>query len=70
MLAPGSSLDVSLNYVVPRSGDHYILRVRDGNRVVRVHLIQVGKAPPGTKGFDHAHGTGIVVPKKREGTKQ
>lgn len=70
MLAPGSSLDLSLNYVVPRNGDHYILRVRDDDRVVRVHLIQVGKAPPGTKGFDHAHGTGIVVPKKREGTKQ
>ena len=69
-LAPGSSLDLVLNYVVPRNGDHFTLRVRDGNRFVRVHLIQVGKAPPGTKGFDHAHGTSIVVPKQREGTKQ
>ncbi len=69
-LAPGSSLDFSLNYVVPRNGDHYTLRVRDGNSSVRVHLIQVGKAPPGTKGLDHSHGTSIVAPKKREGTKQ
>jgi hypothetical protein len=69
-LAPGSSLDVALNFVVPRNGDHFTLRVRDGNGFVRVHLIQVGKAPPGTKGFNHAHETGVVVPKKREGTKQ
>jgi hypothetical protein len=69
-LAPGSSLELVLNYVVPRNGDHFSLRVRDGNRFVRVHLIQVGKAPPGTKGFDHAHATSIVVPKKTEGTKQ
>ena len=69
-LAPGSSLDLVLSYVVPRNGDHFTLRVRDGNRFVRVHLIQVGKAPPGTKGFDHAHGTSIVVPKQREGSGQ
>jgi hypothetical protein len=69
-LAPGSSLDLVLNYVVPRNGDHFTLRVRDGNRIVRVHLIQVGKAPPGTKGFDHAHGTSVVVPKQREASKQ
>ena len=69
-LAPGSSIDLSMNFVVPRNGDHFTLRVRDGNRFVRVHLIQVGKAPAGTKGFDHAHGTSIVLPKKREGTKQ
>ncbi len=69
-LAPGSSLDLVLNYVVPRKGDHFTLRVRDGDRFVRVHLIQGGKAPPGTKGFDHAHGTSIVVPKKREVGKQ
>jgi hypothetical protein len=71
-LAPGSSLDLNVNYVVPRDGDHYTLRVRDGRSLVRVHLIQVGKAPPGTKGLDHSHGTsGVVVPqKKREGTKQ
>jgi hypothetical protein len=69
-LPPGSSLDLVLNYVVPRNGDHFTLRVRDGKTFVRVHLIQVGKAPPGTKGFDHAHGTSIVVPKKREGNKQ
>jgi hypothetical protein len=70
-LAPGSSLDLSMNFVVPRNGDHFTLRVRDGNRFVRVHLIQVGKAPAGTKGFDHAHGPTIVLPKqKREGTKQ
>jgi hypothetical protein len=69
-LAPGSSLDLVLNYVVPRNGDHYVLRVRDGNRFVRVHLIQVGKAPPGTTGLDHSHGTSVVAPKKREGTKQ
>jgi hypothetical protein len=69
-LEPGSSLDLVLNYVVPRNGDHYVLRVRDGNRFVRVHLIQVGKAPPGTKGLDHSHGTSIVLPKKREGFKQ
>ena len=48
----------------------HTLRVRDGNRFVRVHLIQVGKAPPGTKGFSHAHETGVVVPKQREGIKQ
>jgi hypothetical protein len=69
-LAPGSSLDLVLNYVVPRTGDHFSLRVRDGNTFVRVHLIQVGKAPPGTKGFDHPHATGVVVPKQREVTKQ
>ena len=69
-LAPGSSLDLVLNYVVPRNGDHFTLRVRDGNRFVRVHLIQVGKAPPGTKGFSHAHETSVVVPKQREGIKQ
>ena len=69
-LAPGSSLDLVLNYVVPRTGDHFTLRVRDGNRFVRVHLIQVGKAPPGTKGFNHAHGTGVVLPKQREVIKQ
>jgi hypothetical protein len=69
-LAPGSSLDLVLNYVVPRNGDHFTLRVRDGNRFVRVHLIQVGKAPPGTRGFSHAHETGVVVPKQREGIKQ
>ena len=69
-LAPGSSIDLSMNFVVPRNGDHFTLRVRDGNRSVRFHLIQVGKAPAGTKGFDHAHGPGIVLPKKREGTKQ
>jgi hypothetical protein len=69
-LAPGASLDLALNYVVPRNGDHFTLRVRDGNRFVRVHLIQVGKAPPGTKGFDHAHETGVVVPKQREVSKQ
>ena len=69
-LAPGSSLDLGLNYVVPRNGDHFTLRVRDGNRFVRVHLIQVGKAPPGTTGFSHAHETGVVVPKQREGIKQ
>ena len=60
----------SANTIVPRNGDHFTLRVRDGNRSVRFHLIQVGKAPAGTKGFDHAHGPGIVLPKKREGTKQ
>jgi hypothetical protein len=69
-MAPGSSLDVALNFVVPRNGDHFTLRVRDGNGFVRVHLIQVGKAPPGTKGFNHAHVTGVVVPKQREGIKQ
>jgi hypothetical protein len=69
-LAPGASLDIAMNFVVPRTGDHFTLRVRDGNRFVRVHLIQVGKAPPGTKGFDHVHGTSVVVPKQREGTKQ
>lgn len=69
-LEPGSSLDLALNYVVPRNGDHFVLRVRDGNRFVRVHLIQVGKAPPGTKGLDHSHGIRVVAPKKREGTKQ
>jgi len=69
-LAPGASIDLSMNFVAPRNGDHFTLRVRDGNRFVRVHLIQVGKAPAGTKGFDHAHGTSIVLPKKREGTKQ
>lgn len=69
-LAPGSSLDLSLNYVVPRNGDHFTLRVRDGNRFVRVHLIQVGKAPAGTTGFNHVHETGTVVPKQREGIKQ
>lgn len=69
-LPPGSSLDLVLNYVVPRNGDHFTLRVRDGNKFVRVHLIQVGKAPPGTKGFNHAHATGVVVPKLREGNKQ
>jgi hypothetical protein len=68
-LAPGSSVDLVLNYVVPRTGDHFTLRVRDGNRFVRVHLIQVGKAPPGTKGFDHPHGSS-VVPKQREVIKQ
>jgi hypothetical protein len=69
-LAPGSNLDLVLNYVVPRNGDHFTLSVRDGNRFVRVHLIQVGKAPPGTKGFDHVHGASIVVPKQREVAKQ
>jgi hypothetical protein len=69
-LAPGSSLDLVLNYVVPRTGDHFTLRVRDGSRFVRVHLIQVGKAPPGTKGFNHAHGTSVVLPKQREAIKQ
>jgi hypothetical protein len=69
-LAPGSSIDFSLNYVVPRNGDHYTLRMRDGNSSVRVHLIQVGKAPPGTAGLDHSHAKNIAAPKKREGTKQ
>jgi hypothetical protein len=65
-LAPGASLDLVLNYVVPRNGDHFTLSVRDGQSLVRVHLIQVGKAPPGTKGL-HDHGTGVAP--KREGTK-
>jgi hypothetical protein len=65
-LAPGASLDLVLNYVVPRNGDHFTLNVRDGQSLVRVHLIQVGKAPPGTKGL-HEHGTGVAP--KREGTK-
>ncbi|MDX6618290.1 MAG: hypothetical protein QOK36_676 [Gaiellales bacterium] len=69
-LAPGASLDLVLNFVVPRNGDHFTLRVRDGNKFVRVHLIQVGKAPPGTKGFDHAHATSVAVPKQREVIKQ
>jgi hypothetical protein len=69
-LAAGASLDLALNFVVPRNGDHFTLRVRDGNRFVRIHLIQVGKAPPGTKGFNHAHATGTVVPKQREVIKQ
>jgi hypothetical protein len=68
-LAPGASLDLVLNFVVPRNGDHFTLRVRDGESVVRVHLIQVGKAPAGTKGFDHAHGSRVVAP-KTGGTKQ
>jgi hypothetical protein len=65
-LAPGASLDLVLNYVVPRNGDHFTLSVRDGESLVRVHLIQVGKAPAGTKGLDHAHQTGTAP--KREGT--
>lgn len=69
-LPPGSSLDLVLNYVVPRNGDHFTLRVRDGNTFVRVHLIQVGKAPPGTKGFDHAHASRISAAKSTGGTKQ
>jgi hypothetical protein len=70
LLAPGASLDLVLNFVVPRNGDHFTLRVRDGESVVRVHLIQVGKAPKGTKGFDHAHGSRVVAPKPLGGTKQ
>jgi hypothetical protein len=66
-LAPGASLDLVLNYVVPRNGDHFTLSVRDGQSLVRVHLIQVGKAPPGTKGLHDEHGTGVAP--KREGTK-
>jgi hypothetical protein len=66
-LAPGASLDLVLNYVVPRNGDHFTLSVRDGQSLVRVHLIEVGKAPAGTKGLDHAHETGVAP--KREGTK-
>jgi hypothetical protein len=69
-LAPGSSLDLALNYVVPRNGDHFTLRVRDGSSFVRFHLIQVGKAPPGTKGFNHVHAIGTLVPKQREVVKQ
>jgi hypothetical protein len=66
-LAPGASLDLVLNYVVPRNGDHFTLNVRDGQSLVRVHLIQVGKAPPGTKGLHDEHVTGVAP--KREGTK-
>ena len=69
-LAPGASLDLVLNFVVPRNGDHFTLRVRDGERLVRVHLIQVGKAPPGTKGFDHAHASRVSAAKTTGGTKQ
>ena len=54
-LAPGSSVDLGLNFVVPRDGSKLVLRVRDGEQYVRVHVGRVAKAPPGTKGIQHNH---------------
>jgi hypothetical protein len=69
-LAPGASLDLVLNFVVPRNGDHVTLRVRDGKSLIRIHLIRVGKAPVGTTGFDHAHGSRVSAAKPTGGTQQ
>ena len=54
-LQPGSSVDLGLNFVVPRDGSKLVLRVRDGEQYVRVHVGRVAKAPPGTKGIQHNH---------------
>ena len=54
-LEPGSSIDLDLNFVVPRDGAHLVLRVRDGDQFVRVRVGRVAKAPPGTKGIEHNH---------------
>ena len=55
-LQPGSSVDLGLNFVVPRDGAKYVLRVRDGEQYVRVRVGRVAKAPAGTKGIQqHSH---------------
>jgi hypothetical protein len=54
-LVPGASVELGLNYVVPRDDAPLVLRVRDGEEFVRVNVGSVGKAPAGTKGLDHDH---------------
>ena len=54
-LVPGASVELGLNYVVPRDDAPLVLRVRDGEEFVRVYVGSVGKAPAGTKGLDHDH---------------
>jgi hypothetical protein len=54
-LDPGSSVDLGLNFVVPRDGAPLALRVRDGDQFVRVPVGHVKKAPPGTPGIAHSH---------------
>jgi hypothetical protein len=54
-LASGASVDLGLNFVVPRDGAPLVLRVRDGDQFVRVQVGRVRKAPPGTTGIDHGH---------------
>jgi hypothetical protein len=54
-LVPGASVELALNYVVPRDDAPLVLRVRDRDEFVRVYVGSVGKAPAGTKGLDHDH---------------
>ena len=54
-LDPGASVDLGLNFVVPRDGAQLALRVRDRDQFVRVHVGSVKRAPKGTVGVLHDH---------------
>ena len=54
-LSPGATVDLGLNFVVPRDGAQLALRVRDRDHYVRVHVGRVKRAPKGTVGVLHDH---------------